>query len=73
MHVKNVKNSRGHQGASGHATLRKYGNLRVLYSFEAIKPDCWDRPPIRLATVRFGSCSGVLGPNLNLHIEVRFK
>ena len=27
----------------------------------------------RLATVRFGSCSGVLGPNLNLHIEVRFK
>ena len=27
----------------------------------------------RLATVRFGLCSGVLGPNLNLHIEVRFE
>ena len=30
-------------------------------------------PPNRLATVRFGSCSGVLGPNLNLHIEVWFE
>ena len=28
---------------------------------------------IRLAGVRFGSGSGVLGPNLNLHLEVRFK
>ena len=30
-------------------------------------------PLLRLATVRFGSCSGVLGPNLNLHIEVQFE
>ena len=34
-----------------------------------------DQDPLdfRLATVRCGSCSGVLGPNLNLHIEVRFE
>jgi hypothetical protein len=27
----------------------------------------------RLAGVRLGSGSGVLGPNLNLHLRVRFK
>jgi hypothetical protein len=28
--------------------------------------------PVRLAGVRFGSGSGVVGPNLNLDLEVRF-